>query len=456
MINKRIRYFALSSVLLCGMLLTGCAGGKGADTADNKEGVVTEDNGQGTWKEENGRWQYLDEKGKKVTGLVRIGNKTYYFDNKGEQRYGWRKLGEEFYYFLKQPGEKGEMRSGAVVDGIGIDNDGKAITLTSEMLQKAQVQAHYSEWADSFLTIGMTNEEKLEACKNAMMEFEYESEDVYYPYAGWDVDLAEEVYQRHADKKLKLECYEFAVGMAFLLNAAGVPDVWIYASTMHGWDVVGGVNYDVTRTVTRGEGYFPVEEANMLPVEEGYSGDWKFEQGTDSDAVIIENAEKAADTAILMENGTSKEIIGLTVYRYDSSSNQEELVKSEEKQGSGEKAVLLLSGTADVAEKSQVIYVMDVSFADGSTARIHDLPASDTEEILLSEENGTCYIIYNSKSTGSEVNTLEAEAGFVQGESDDIYYRTSSETDEEQTTENHPAIAVGDPDADDCVPDFGL
>ena len=66
----------------------------------------------------------------------------------------------------------------------------------------------------------------------------------------------------------------------------------------------------------------------MLPVEEGYSGDWKFEQGTDSDAVIIENAEKAADTAILMENGTSKEITGLTVYRYTSSSDQEERWKS--------------------------------------------------------------------------------------------------------------------------------
>lgn len=450
-----MKYFALSSVVLAGMLLTGCAGGKETAPEDSSEGVVTEDNGQGSWKEDNGRWQYLDEKGNKATGLTRIGDKTYYFDDKGEQRYGWRKIGEEYYYFLKEPGEKGSMRSGAVVDGIGIDNDGKAITVSDEMLQKAQVLADYSGWADSFWTVGMTNEENLEACKDAMMEFEYEGEDVYYPYAGWDVDIAEEVYKRYTDKKLKLECYGFAVGTAFLLNATGVPDVWIYASTGHGWDVVDGVDYDVTRTVTRGEGYFPVEKENLLP-EEGYTSDWKFEEGSESDAVIIENTEKEADSVILMENGTSKEITKVTVSRYDASSDAEELVSAEVKTGSGDKAVLLLSRTADASENSDVIFVMDISYADGSTARIHDFPAADTEEILLSEDDGTCYIVYNSKSTDDEVDTLEAEAGFVPGESDDIYYRTSPETDSEQTTEKLPAIAVGDPDADDCVPDFGL
>ena len=221
------------------------------------------------WVKKSGYWYYYDKNGEKSTGLVKIGSRKYYFDESGKQRVGWRKIGK-YYYKFRQKGKTGAyMLTNVKEDGITLRKSGRAKLPNQNLKKKAEVLAGYALWADGFFKTSMTNRQKMNACLKEIGKFTYRTANSPVntkKKVRWDVQSAELVLKRYnALSEPYCECYGFAAGFAYLVNATGIKGVYLDGHREHAWVRIGDLLYDPTKVYTRNDrtGYFPMIEENI-------------------------------------------------------------------------------------------------------------------------------------------------------------------------------------------------
>lgn len=184
-----------------------------------------------TFVKKNGNYYYYNSKGKKAKGLTTVGKKTYYFDSNGVQRLGWRVIGGKYYYFYISNGKKGYMAKSKTIDGIRLNSKGAA-TGGSEASRKLWVLAKAQTLVDANTTPSMSKAAKRKAMyvytKNAYGNVIIP--DLMNSGSNWDVYYAEFLFSRRYG-----DCYAYAAGFAYFMNAIGYSDVIIEHSGSHCW-----------------------------------------------------------------------------------------------------------------------------------------------------------------------------------------------------------------------------
>ncbi|MDD6615319.1 MAG: hypothetical protein PUF13_04330 [Lachnospiraceae bacterium] len=186
----------------------------------------------------SGNYYYYNEDGKKVTGIQKIGKKSYYFDKKGIQRTGWIEYKDSYYFFKLGNGTKGYRIENKTVNGIQLKSNGKA-KLNSASRRKAKLMLQANKLILQITNKKMTRQQKLKAA------FEYTKNHLkarnrggFQKGGAWDVFYAEIPFQTgYAD------CYSYGAYFAYLANALGYK-ASVVSSGGHGWAEVEGKVYD--------------------------------------------------------------------------------------------------------------------------------------------------------------------------------------------------------------------
>ncbi|MCD8021968.1 MAG: hypothetical protein LUF30_03000 [Lachnospiraceae bacterium] len=232
-----VLFFALSCILSMAVPAVGGFDGVTALAATNYTSVRTPN----SWLLKNQKVYYINSKGKRVFGLVEIGNHTYYFDEKGVQRTGWQKIDGYYYYFKIGNGKSGYMLTSTTVNGITIKKSGKADT-SGVNETKLQIMVQANQIMQSVTKPTMTKAEKLKLCYEYLVEnVQYRGSPTFKNTTYWAWDYAASVFSTK-----KADCYGYGAAFAFLANAVGYPNCYAVSSGGHGWAEVKGLVYDVS------------------------------------------------------------------------------------------------------------------------------------------------------------------------------------------------------------------
>ena len=199
-------------------------------------GAATKKN---TFVKSGKKYYYYNSKGKKAKGLTTVGKKTYYFDSNGVQRVGWRVIDGRYYFFTIKNGKKGCMVKSSKVDGITLNSKGVA-TGGSEAARKLWVLAKAQSIVDS-----QTQPADTKANKRLIMYVYTKNryKNIIIPNlftsGSWDVPYAEWLYTRGTG-----DCYAYAAGYAYFLNAIGYNSVYVEHSGNHAWVSRKGYYFD--------------------------------------------------------------------------------------------------------------------------------------------------------------------------------------------------------------------
>lgn len=194
----------------------------------------------GKWKTRKQRFFYY-ENNKKVTGLVRIQEKYYYFAPNGIQKTGWQSLNGDYYFFKTANGNKGWMVTSKTVNGIPLDENGKAI-VTSDNKMKLETLIQANQIVEKAVRPEMEKSEKLQKCFEYLLRhFQYRGSPEFEYTKEWELDYASGLFEEgHGN------CYAFGAAFAFLANAAGYKNCYAVSSGGHGWAEAAGKVYDPT------------------------------------------------------------------------------------------------------------------------------------------------------------------------------------------------------------------
>ena len=195
----------------------------------NKSGHAEE------WVRKNGYMYYYDSLGKKLTGMRKIGQKTYLFDKKGRQKTGWQKVGKSYYFFKMKNGKKGYMMRSKTVNQIPLRKNGKATSAGSRMALL---------WKCSQIVESHTKPTWSVSRKMSTVWHWFQSNIGYAGYSfhlsgDWDVYYASLCFS-----KGWASCEGLGCAWAYLANACGAGNCYSVSDTGHGWAEVDGLVYD--------------------------------------------------------------------------------------------------------------------------------------------------------------------------------------------------------------------
>lgn len=222
------------------------------------------------WLELNGLKWHFDANGNMQVGLVTVGKKTYFLNANGVVGVGWQQIGDGIYYFNAD----GSMAKNTVVDGFKIGKDGKVV-FTQEQLQAAAAATAATTAATTavsteitvptevgnqalanavstilaqIITPGMTDDQKLLACYNYVIDTTTYKRTYETPAGDFTGSYAMDIFTTHQGN-----CFRYASAFAYLAKGCGF-DVKVVTGqikaarggvTPHGWAVItrGGVEY---------------------------------------------------------------------------------------------------------------------------------------------------------------------------------------------------------------------
>lgn len=179
------------------------------------------------WLRMGGMSFHFDSEGNLQTGMVTIGNKTYFFDANGTMvTDAFRTLGEDMYYFTSD----GSMAKNTTVDGRTLGEDGRVVAENADAAADTQTDAQPSDIRGDRTAIfntcnaiiagvttpEMSDEEKLRACYNWVMDYTSYKRTYETPEGDWTADYAMDVYTTG-----KGNCYRYAAAFAYLAKALG-------------------------------------------------------------------------------------------------------------------------------------------------------------------------------------------------------------------------------------------
>ena len=184
---------------------------------------------QGKWVRNDGCIYYLKPDGNRAEGIVKIGKKHFYFDSNGVQRTGWRNIGGSYYFFRVAHKTLGYMQKNKTIDGIRTGADGKAV-VTGSNKRKLIAMTKASEILDLITKPTWSYARKRKAAFSHVC-WSYGNvilPDYFYYEQDWDALYAYILfYQGYGD------CFSYATGFAYLMNAIGYHKVYIVHNTRH-------------------------------------------------------------------------------------------------------------------------------------------------------------------------------------------------------------------------------
>lgn len=194
---------------------------------------------KGSWLDVAGLRYHLDRNGYIQVGLTEVDGKVYFFHPSGMVIAGWLQIGDGIYYFQAD----GSMAVNTVVDGFMLGSDGRmtgaAVAETSQTAQQGSVQRNealeaakpgeqLNDEAQSALqqqvnaviaavtAADMTEEQKLRACYQYVMDSSKYKRDTEVPSGDWTGRYAQEILSTG-----KGNCYRYACGFAYLAKGLG-------------------------------------------------------------------------------------------------------------------------------------------------------------------------------------------------------------------------------------------
>lgn len=181
-----------------------------------EENVIKLQNDDGTWAvntwiDEFGHRYHTGENGALQAGWTELEGQTYFFYSTGAMATGWTTLGEDIYYFDAD----GVMARDAVINGCLVGSDGKLQKTLNEE-GKGQQAAYVESILASIITPEMTEEEKLAACYNYIVNNSSYKRTYETPTGDWTGTFGLELLSTGQGN-----CYRFASAYASLLKGLG-------------------------------------------------------------------------------------------------------------------------------------------------------------------------------------------------------------------------------------------
>lgn len=212
--GKRFVTVILCMCLLLGTALPVQAASQGGFVA-TEEGIKWQ-NADGNWAinswvETNGHRYHTGENGALQTGMMDIEGQTYYFYGTGEAAVGWTTVGNDLYYF----NANGAMAKNTSVNGCAVGSDGK-LQKTLDESGNAKQTAAVNNILASIITPGMTEEEKLLACYNHVVNASSYKRTYETPTADWTGTFGWEILTTGEGN-----CFRYASAYASLLKGLG-------------------------------------------------------------------------------------------------------------------------------------------------------------------------------------------------------------------------------------------
>lgn len=213
-----------------------------------------------TWKVRHGE-VYLyaakqkGQKKRKVTGLARVGAKTYFLGNDGVRRVGWTCVAPSYYAFFSPSTTKagGAMVKSATVYNIKLDRYGYAkltegscqelvtLTMTNDVLQELTKQT----WA---------KEKKLRACFDYLSQpygyFSFEIWQEYEDYATQHNTFARELITTKSG-----DCISWTTLFTYLSYQMGFTNSLYAMNDTHSWTDIDGLIYDPQWSIAHSRTY---------------------------------------------------------------------------------------------------------------------------------------------------------------------------------------------------------
>ena len=205
------------------------------------------------WLELNGLKWHFDANGNLQTGLVTVNKKTYLLFANGVVGTGWQTIGSDIYYFNAD----GTMAKNTTVSGFKLGADGK-VEFTQEQLAAATAAQNTAEATTGvpenvsnealanavksvlaqIITPGMTDDEKLLACFNWVIDTTSYKRTYETPGGDFTGGYAMDVFTTHQGN-----CYRYASAFAYLAKGCGFDTHVITGNiksakgglTPHGW-----------------------------------------------------------------------------------------------------------------------------------------------------------------------------------------------------------------------------
>lgn len=164
-----------------------------------------------SWVEANGHRYHTGENGALQTGMMDIEGQTYYFYGTGEAAVGWTTIGNDLYYF----NANGAMAKNTSVNGCAVGSDGK-LQKTLDESGNAKQTAAVNNILASIITPGMTEEDKLLACYNHVINASSYKRTYETPTADWTGTFGWEILTTGEGN-----CFRYASAYASLLKGLG-------------------------------------------------------------------------------------------------------------------------------------------------------------------------------------------------------------------------------------------
>lgn len=163
------------------------------------------------WLQGSGRRYHVDAAGNIQIGLQNIGGDTYYFMETGVMGTGWITIGNDIYYF----NEEGKMQKNTSVNGCVLGADGRLQKAGTPGEATLQAQAVESILA-AIIKPGMSDEQKLKACYNYMINASSYKRTYETPTGDWTGAYALDILTSGQGN-----CYRYAAGLAHLIKGLG-------------------------------------------------------------------------------------------------------------------------------------------------------------------------------------------------------------------------------------------
>ena len=181
-----------------------------------EENVIKLQNADGTWAvntwvDEFGHRYHTGENGALQAGWTEIDGQTYFFYGTGAMATGWTTIGTDIYYF----DENGMLARDTAINGCIVGSDGKLLKTLDEE-GKAQQTAVVEGILASIITPEMTEEEKLRACYDYMVNTHTYKRTYETPTADWTGTFGWEILTSGQGN-----CFRFASAYASLLRGLG-------------------------------------------------------------------------------------------------------------------------------------------------------------------------------------------------------------------------------------------
>lgn len=210
------------SMILCMCLLAGHlampvqAAPKPRFVLVEEEHVIKLQNDDGTWAantwiDEFGHRYHTDENGALQVEWQEIDGRKYFFYYTGAAATGWTTIGADLYYFDAD----GALATDTVINGCQVGSDGKLVKALNEEGEAVQAEV-VEKILSSIITPEMTEEEKLRACYDYVVNNSGYNRTYETPTADWTGTFGFELLTTG-----KGNCYRFASAYASLLKGLG-------------------------------------------------------------------------------------------------------------------------------------------------------------------------------------------------------------------------------------------